>query len=361
MGYIAATISINPSMDGVTTKRCGISSRRGTHAKTRRAFLLLVSCPQHPRVACPGVDSIRTMADTLTLPQPAQTRKSTEHAKGPRQRRKAPRLLTEPQVEHLRRAVKKTSRNPHRDSTMILLAYRHGLRVGELTDLRWEDVHLDRAEIYVRRLKGSKSTMQHLQDEELRALRKLRRENTSSLPFVFISEQGGCLSTDTVEYMLRRAGQAAGLPHVHPHMLRHGCGYRLVNQGANTRTIQDYLGHRDMSATPRSTPRWTRAASAGWTPGGRQGSGFGPRFSPASSPKEKPRSGRGRTGESVNPVPISCKSFPITARSVATTVLGQECFGHPIACGLPNVPWISQVSQGLSSAAGVERRLQFTV
>lgn len=131
------------------------------------------------------------MAEISTLPQPAQTRKSTKDRKAPRQRRKAPRFLTEPQVEDLRRTVKKTSRNPHRDSTMILVAYRHGLRVGELTDLRWEDVDLDRAEIYVRRLKDSKSTMHPLQGDELRALRKLRREKTSILSFVFISEQGG--------------------------------------------------------------------------------------------------------------------------------------------------------------------------
>ena len=189
------------------------------------------------------------MAEILTLPQPAQTRRSTEHAKAPRQRRKAPRFLTEPQVEGLRQTVKKTSRNPHRDSTMILVAYRHGLRVGEVTELRWEDVHLERAEIYVRRLKGSKSTMHSLQGDELRALGKLRREKTSSLSFVFISEQGGPLSVEAVEYMLKRAGQAAGIPHVHPHMLRHGCGYRLVNQGANTRTIQDYFGHRDVRHT----------------------------------------------------------------------------------------------------------------
>jgi integrase len=186
--------------------------------------------PQHsvfyrrkPQVALPGADSIRTMAEILTL----QTRKSTEHVKAPRQRRKAPRFLTEPQVEDLRQTVKKTSRNPHRDSTMILVAYRHGLRVGEVTDLRWEDVHLDRAEIYVRRLKSSKSTMHPLQSDELRALRRLRREKTSSLSFVFISAQGGPLSIKAVEYMLKRAGQAAGIPHVHPHMLRHGCGYRL--------------------------------------------------------------------------------------------------------------------------------------
>jgi type 1 fimbriae regulatory protein FimB len=121
----------------------------------------------------------------------------------------------------------------------------------------------------VRRLKRSKSTMQPLQGDELRALRKLRRENASSLCFVFVSEKGGPLCIDAVEYMLKRAGQAAGLGHVHPHMLRHGCGYRLVNQGADTRTIQEYLGHRDVRHTEiytevdasRFRGLWRRAGS----------------------------------------------------------------------------------------------------
>ena len=141
-------------------------------------------------------------------------------------RRAAVRYLTEAQVEALRRAVKDTSRNPHRDATLILVAYRHGLRVSELIDIRWDDVHLDRAEIYVRRLKRSKSSMQPIEGDELRALRRLRRENPTS-PFVFVSELRGPLSRDAVQYMLKRAGEAAGLPHVHPHMLRHACGYEL--------------------------------------------------------------------------------------------------------------------------------------
>ena len=165
-----------------------------------------------------------------------------------RPRRAAVRYITEAQVEALRRAVKDTSRNPHRDATLILVAYRHGLRVSEVIDIQWDDVHLDRAEIYVRRLKGSKSSMQPIEGDELRALRRLRRENPTS-PFLFVSELRGPLSRDAVQYMLRRAAEAAGLPHVHPHMLRHACGYELVNSGANTRTIQDYLGHRDVRHT----------------------------------------------------------------------------------------------------------------
>ena len=163
-------------------------------------------------------------------------------------RRAAVRYLTEAQGRGAAAGGQDTSRNPHRDATLILVAYRHGLRVSELIDIRWDDVHLDRAEIYVRRLKGGKSSMQPIEGDELRALRRLRRENPTS-PFLFVSELRGPLSRDAVQYMLRRAGEAAGLPHVHPHMLRHACGYELVNSGVNTRTIQDYLGHRDVRHT----------------------------------------------------------------------------------------------------------------
>jgi type 1 fimbriae regulatory protein FimB/type 1 fimbriae regulatory protein FimE len=173
------------------------------------------------------------------------------HRERPRQARI--RFLTEAQVEALRRAVKTTSRNAHRDATLILVAYRHGLRVSELVDLRWQDVHLELAEVYIHRLKGSKSTMQPIEGDELRALRRLRRENPTS-PYLFVAERGGPLSPDAVQYMIRRAGEAAGLPmRVHPHMLRHGCGFRLTNAGANSRMVQDYLGHRD----PRNTAIYT--------------------------------------------------------------------------------------------------------
>ncbi|MGH8562731.1 MAG: tyrosine-type recombinase/integrase [Gammaproteobacteria bacterium] len=195
------------------------------------------------------------MADILTLPQPAKSRKSADKPRPRPARRKTVRFLTEPQIEELRRAVKKTSRHPVRDSTLILVGYRHGMRVSELADLRWENVHLERAEIWVERLKGSKSTMQPIEGDELRSLRKLRRENTTS-PWVFLSEQGGPISVDAVQYMLRRAGEAAGLPmRVHPHMLRHGCGYYLTNSGANTRLVQEVLGHRDI----RNTEIYTEA------------------------------------------------------------------------------------------------------
>jgi integrase len=78
----------------------------------------------------------------------AQTRKSTEH-EGASPETKSPAVFDRTAGREPASDGQKTSRNPHRDSTMILVAYRHGLRVGELTDLRWEDVHLDRAEIYV--------------------------------------------------------------------------------------------------------------------------------------------------------------------------------------------------------------------
>lgn len=98
--------------------------------------------------------------------------------------------MTGPQVETLIAVAKKTSRHPLRDATMILVAYRHGLRVSELVDLTWDRINFYRAEIFVQRLKGSKSSMQAIEGDELRELRKLRRAHPSEW-FVFVSERGG--------------------------------------------------------------------------------------------------------------------------------------------------------------------------
>jgi integrase len=196
---------------------------------------------------------MRYMAQVIALPQLAKSRKSDTPSPKARRGKNVIRFLTAPQVEALIAAVKKLSRNPHRDATMVLLAYRHGLRVSELVDLAWDDVNLDRAEIFVRRRKGSKSTVHPLEGDELRALRKQRRDHPDSR-FVFLSELGGPLSVDSFQYLMRKAGEAVGFGfRVHPHMLRHGCGHYLVNAGVNTRTIQDYLGHVDLRHTERYT------------------------------------------------------------------------------------------------------------
>ena len=161
--------------------------------------------------------------------------------------------LTEPEVEMLIEAAK-DNRNGHRDATMIMIAYRHGLRASELVDLRWEQVHFTSANLDVRRRKAGTPSTHPLGSRELRALRKLKRDQEPPSPFVFTSERKVPFSTEGFARMLQRAGKAAGLTiKVHPHMLRHACGFKLANDGRDTRSIQSYLGHKNIQHTVRYT------------------------------------------------------------------------------------------------------------
>ena len=157
--------------------------------------------------------------------------------------------LTTAEVEQLTKAAK-TNRHGHRDATAILVAFRHGLRASELVDLRWDQVDFDNAVLRVRRAKGGTAATHPLVDEELRSLRRLKREGNASHEFVFVSERGAPFSTAGFARMVERAGSTAELPFkVHPHMLRHACGYALANKGTDTRTLQAYLGHRNIQHT----------------------------------------------------------------------------------------------------------------
>ena len=160
--------------------------------------------------------------------------------------------LTEREVERLIEAAK-NNRYGHRDATMLLLAFRHGLRASELVDLRWEQVDLKGGVLHVRRVKQGSPATHPLTGRELRALRRLEREADGS-PFVFVSERGAPFSTRGFQVMVERAAQTAGFDmKIHPHMLRHACGYKLANDGVDTRTIQSYLGHRSIQHTVRYT------------------------------------------------------------------------------------------------------------
>lgn len=158
------------------------------------------------------------------------------------------------EVEALIKAAKKVGRHPHRDATIILLMFRHGLRVGELVALRWEQVNLKQGNIHVNRLKHGLPSTQPLRGPELRALRQLQREYPDS-PYLFVSERRGPMTVDAVRKLIRRAGQLAGLGFpVHPHMLRHSTGFYLANERReDTRAIQAYLGHKSINHTVRYT------------------------------------------------------------------------------------------------------------
>ena len=160
--------------------------------------------------------------------------------------------LTPDEVSALVAHAGKVGRHRTRDRTLILALYRHGLRVSEAIDLKWDQVDFKRAEMHIRRLKGGTPAVHPIKGDELRLLRKLQREYESK--FVFVSERGLPLSRSTVAAIVKRAGSIAeiGLK-VHPHMLRHACGYYLANKNVDTRTIQAYLGHRSIQHTVRYT------------------------------------------------------------------------------------------------------------
>jgi type 1 fimbriae regulatory protein FimB len=165
--------------------------------------------------------------------------------------------LTSREVERLLEAAK-DSRNEARDRCLLLLMFRHGLRVSEACRLKLDHVDLDSRVLHVLRLKNGLSTDHPLRGEELRAIADWlkERDRMKPLPAVktfFISERRRPLHRSTVNLLLAKYS-AASLPlHAHPHMLRHACGYALADQGADTRLIQDYLGHRNIQHTVRYT------------------------------------------------------------------------------------------------------------
>jgi type 1 fimbriae regulatory protein FimB/type 1 fimbriae regulatory protein FimE len=161
--------------------------------------------------------------------------------------------LTEAEVERLIKAAS-GNRHGHRDGTLLLVMFRHGLRVSEAIALRWADVDLERGNMHVRRVKNGDPSVHPLSGRELRALRRLKREQEPASPFVFTSERGSPFTRDGIAKLVTRAGVEAGFDHaVHAHMLRHACGYKLANDGTDTRTIQAYLGHRSIQHTVKYT------------------------------------------------------------------------------------------------------------
>lgn len=162
--------------------------------------------------------------------------------------------LTEEEVNRVRRAAGRIGRNGHRDATMVLMAYRHALRVSELVDFKWELIDLDAATVFVRRLKGSKSGMHTLERDEVAALKKLATATRDRVGFVFRTEGGGPMSACGFRKVVARAGEAAGMPFpIHPHMLRHACGYELTRANKITRVIQDWMGHKNIQNTEHYT------------------------------------------------------------------------------------------------------------
>jgi integrase len=192
------------------------------------------------------------MAKTrLKLVSPDKVNRTVTPTRRPNNELRPREHLTEREVNKLIEAAK-GNRWGQRDSAMILVAFRHGLRASELCGLQWSDVEFETGTLHLRRAKGGVTSTHPLLGDELRALRALKREAKS--PFIFVSERGAPFTVSGFAKLVERTDFEAKLPFkVHPHMLRHSTGYALANKGTDTRTLQAYLGHRSIQSTVRYT------------------------------------------------------------------------------------------------------------
>jgi integrase len=152
-------------------------------------------------------------------------------------------------------AAARDNRYGARDAALIFTMYRHGLRASEACALDWSAIDFEQKELHVRRSKLGKPATHPIRGDELRALRRVHREAGAPRHGpVFVTERGTAFTRDGINKLLARAGAAAGFGfRVHPHMLRHACGFALAKAGHDTRRLQDYLGHKSITSTVRYT------------------------------------------------------------------------------------------------------------
>jgi type 1 fimbriae regulatory protein FimB/type 1 fimbriae regulatory protein FimE len=192
------------------------------------------------------------MSAQLKLVTPSNENRQVAPTRKPNAELRQREYLTEAEVERLLKAAK-AGRHGHRDATLILIAFRHGLRAAEIAALEWSQVEFSRNPVlHVTRVKNGTPSVHPVQGDELRALRQLHRK--ARTPFVFETERATGFTPDAVNRQIKTIGERAQLPFpTHCHMLRHSCGYALANKGHDTRALQAWLGHRSIQHTVRYT------------------------------------------------------------------------------------------------------------
>ena len=196
---------------------------------------------------------------TLRLVRPTTEKRTVTPRRRPNAELRTREHLTEREVERLIEAAK-ANRHGHRDATMILLAYRHGLRASELVDLRWDQVDFNRAVLHVRRVKQGTPATHPLTGLEMRALRKLQRESEAS-PFVFVSERGAPFSTAGFARMLERLPRLLGSK---SKFIRTCCGTPAGSSSPTTASIPGPCRPISVTrtfSTRSATPSWRRPGS----------------------------------------------------------------------------------------------------
>ena len=179
-----------------------------------------------------------------------RTQFNAEFRKPTNQGQRTREYLDELEIKLLLGAAKRSRFHSVRNHCLVLTMFMHGLRVSEASNLRWRDVDLKDGRIHINRLKNGNSGTHYIYGEELRALRALKKLKDDFPTFVFSSERGGRLTASGIQQLMATLGKSANFDFpLHPHMLRHSCGYYLANQGLDTRLIQDWLGHKSISCT----------------------------------------------------------------------------------------------------------------
>ncbi|MGB3513082.1 MAG: tyrosine-type recombinase/integrase [Microcoleaceae cyanobacterium] len=163
-------------------------------------------------------------------------------------------FLYQTEIDALLEAAKSSSK-PARNLALILVMYRHGLRASEALDMQWQDINFTAQEIFVRRCKGSVSGSAPLWRDELKALLTYQKKSCDrDSGFVWLGQGLKPLGYDGLYYLIRNLGAKANLSFpLHPHQLRHSCGYHLINKGHDLRLVQQLLGHKSITNTVRYT------------------------------------------------------------------------------------------------------------